>query len=164
MMRPMVLLRTVFGKPFTEVGSKLFASLGVDPDQSIHIAEINHPSPPQVQDLVANGHADAPIEIAFDAKSSKGQILDREIVGFVVGRGDPTYEIGIVGVINLVHFSTQSVALASVLCIQAACFGARLVLAHSLSMSHLHSSSFLYMSGVPVFTASSKRCPLGSKK
>ena len=35
-------------------------------------------------------------------------------------------------------------------CIQAACLGARLVRDHSSSMSHFTSSSFSYISGVPV--------------
>ena len=52
----------------------------------------------------------------------------------------------------------------SVSCIQAACLGARLVCAHSLSMSHLHASSLAYISGVPTSAASSRRWPLGSKK
>ena len=52
----------------------------------------------------------------------------------------------------------------SVSCIQAACLGARLVCAHSLSMSHLQASSLAYISGVPTSAASSRRWPLGSKK
>jgi len=42
-------------------------------------------------------------------------------------------------------------------CIQAACLGARLVLLHSFSMSHFTSSKVLYISGVPVLVANSKR-------
>src|SRR5450830_1064660 len=51
----------------------------------------------------------------------------------------------------------------AVSCIQAACWGALRVSAHSLSMSHLTASSFCIISGVPVLTASSRRWPLGAK-
>src|SRR5690606_2808993 len=42
-------------------------------------------------------------------------------------------------------------------CIQRACCGARLVSAHSLSMSHFTSSSLRCISGVPQLQASSRR-------
>jgi hypothetical protein len=48
--------------------------------------------------------------------------------------------------------------------LHAACFGARLVLAHSSSLSHLTSSSLAIIAGVPVFAGNSRRWPFGSKK
>ena len=96
----------------------------------------------------------------------EGQILNREITVRVVGRFDPTYQLGIMGFVQWDHWYRVSLSIPSnsASCNQAACLGAFLVLDHSSIIAHLTSSSLAFIFGVPVRTVSSSRWPLGSKK
>jgi len=42
----------------------------------------------QIENAVANGHAD--VRLTMATKDTKGQILQREISGWIIGFSDPT--------------------------------------------------------------------------
>lgn|GEM_PF-3199311 len=116
----------------------------------------------EVQHLVADGDSAAECLVA-DAQAEHGerQILDREIGAVEVGRLDPAVKARVMGLIE-VHWrifrdysGMRSAMLPS--CIQRACSGALRVSVHSLSMSHLTSSSRVFISAVSVLAASSRR-------
>ncbi len=130
----------------------------------------------QVDDGIADRHAAAEGFLrARAAEHAEGQVLDREVAGRLVRRGDPAASAPGRGFRSAGSWAALrvNVKVASAIhespamlpsCIQAACLGARLVLDHSSIMSNFTSSSLRIISGVAVLAASSRRWPLGSKK
>ena len=122
-----------------------------------HVVGGDQPGLAQRQHLVTNGHAHLPGGAFSESETAKRQVLDGEVGVLCVGRGHPAQERRVVGFVD--H------ALNSRSCRKAPCLGARLVTAHSLSMSHLTASRrWIMASSSGSGQASSTRWPLGSKK
>ena len=53
----------------------------------------DQPGSLQIHNFPANGHADTPGRIAGLLEAAKGQVLDGEISGWVIGRFNPALQI-----------------------------------------------------------------------
>jgi hypothetical protein len=58
---------------------------------------VDHAGGAQVEDAVADRHADAWRRVAGSVEAAERQVLDREVAARLVGRGDPAAQQGIVG-------------------------------------------------------------------
>ncbi len=97
---PACLLRAALAQTLGEGAPHLDACRRSQSHQAVHLVRLHQAGAAQVEHLVADGHADAPVEVAGFAKAPERQVLDREVGGRVVGRLDPAGERRIVGLVD----------------------------------------------------------------
>ena len=94
---PALLLRTAAGQAGAERLAQLAPRFGPQAHQAIHLGVVDQADLAQVEHLVSDGHADAPVHIVGLAKASERQVLDREIGCGIVGRLQPARKRRVVG-------------------------------------------------------------------